>query len=126
MVHDDEVCFAIVSENPINTHHVLVIPKEHYESFIDLPDKLAAHIFLVAKKLSKAIREVCAPDAITHLFDDDVSKGGYNMVSHYKFHIIPRFKEDLHLINWGVLRTGKDRGHVEKYAEEVRAKIYIP
>lgn len=123
MVHDDNVCFAIVGENPINRYHVLVIPKDHYESFIDLPDKVASHIFLVAKKLSKAVREACAPDAVTHLSDDDVSKGGYNMVPHYKFHIIPRFKKDLHLINWAPLRSGEDHDACCKYAKEIKEKL---
>ncbi|MBU1118868.1 HIT family protein [Patescibacteria group bacterium] len=122
-VYEDEVCFAIVSENPINKHHVLVIPKKHYESFIELPDKLAVHIFLVAKKLSKAVREACNPDAITHLFDDDVSKSGYNMVPHYKFHIIPRFKKDMHMIDWGQLRTDQNYDDCCKYAKGIKDKL---
>ena len=100
IIYKDNLCYAIVSKTPINKHHVLVIPKKHYEDFIDLSDKLASHIFLIAKKLSFAIRKACKPDALSHLSDDDTSRSGYNLVKHYKFHIIPRFKNDKIKINW--------------------------
>jgi len=70
------------------------------EDFIDLPDNLAAHLFLVAKKISVAVRNACHPVAIHHISDDDVLKKGYNLVAHYKFHIIPRFKDDGIKIDW--------------------------
>ena len=78
----------------------MVIPLQHFEDFIDLPDDLAAHIFLVAKKISKAMRIACRPSAVSHLSDDDVSKNGYNLVAHYKFHLIPRFENDKVVIEW--------------------------
>jgi histidine triad (HIT) family protein len=56
LLYEDSLCFAVISQNPINKHHVLVIPKEHYQNFTELPDELASHIFIVAKKISKAVR----------------------------------------------------------------------
>ncbi|OGM11419.1 hypothetical protein A2Z22_00880 [Candidatus Woesebacteria bacterium RBG_16_34_12] len=100
VIYKDEKCFAAVSLNPINKYHVMIIPKDHYESFIDLPDDLASHIFLIAKKISAAVRKACNPEAIHHISDDDIHKQGYNLVSHYKFHIIPRFKDDKVQIEW--------------------------
>ena len=100
VIYKDGKCFAAVSLNPINKYHVMVIPNEHYENFIDLPDDLASHIFLVAKKLSLAVRKACNPVAIHHISDDDVKKKGYNLVSHYKFHIIPRFENDKVKMEW--------------------------
>jgi histidine triad (HIT) family protein len=111
-----------ISRNPINNYHVLIIPKVHYENFIDLPDCIAAHIFLVAKKLSEAIRKACSPVAISHLSDDDISNSGYNLISHYKFHIIPRFNDDKVKIDWG---REEDKGveHREMIANENRGYL---
>jgi len=95
IVYQDKLCYVIISRDPINKHHVLVIPKQHYENFVKLPDKLASHIFLVAKRLSAAVRKASKAYAITHISDDDISKSGINLVKHYKFHIIPRFKKDI-------------------------------
>ena len=88
------------SRRPINKYHVLVIPRLHFESFVDLPDATASHLFLMAKRLSVAVRQVCRADAISHLSDDDVTGTGFNIISHYKFHIIPRYKDDRVEINW--------------------------
>jgi histidine triad (HIT) family protein len=120
ILYRDSSCYAVISKNPINKHHVLVIPREHYENFIELPDELASHIFLVAKRISKAVKRACNPDAITHVFDDDISRSGYNLIAHYKFHIIPRFKRDIHVIDWSSLRTDEDDEARSKYALEIK------
>lgn len=100
IIHQDEFSYSVISKDPINRYHVLVIPRKHYENFIDLPDDLACHLFLIAKKLSEAVRKICNPEAIHHVSDDDILKKGYNLVPHYKFHIIPRFKNDGTEIKW--------------------------
>jgi len=121
VVYDDEKCFVVVSLNPINKYHLMVIPKKHYENFVDLPDKLAAHIFLVAKRVSLAVRKACKPLAIHHISDDDIEKKGYNLVPHYKFHIIPRFKDDKIVMRWNRYKlTPKERSDI---AEEVKANL---
>ena len=123
IVYKDDECFAVISADPINKYHVLVIPKKHYEQFVDLPDALASHIFLVAKEISRVVRGVCNADAISHVSDDDVSKSGYNLVKHYKFHIIPRFKENIDTVNWEALRTQADEKTRAQYAEEIKRRL---
>jgi histidine triad (HIT) family protein len=123
VLYDDSLCYAIISKNPINKYHVLVIPKEHYENFIELPDETASHIFLIAKKISKAVRESCDYDAISHLSDDDISKSGLNLAAHYKFHIIPRFKKDMHMIDRGPLRAEETDEARSWYAKEIKKHL---
>ncbi|MFQ6029485.1 MAG: HIT family protein [Dehalococcoidia bacterium] len=101
LVHQDNLCYAVVSTNPINRYHLLVIPNEHFVNFVELPDEVAARVFLVAKGLSAAVRRVCRPDAVTHISDDDLTGKGFNLIPHYKLHIIPRFLSDDVKIDWG-------------------------
>ncbi len=101
LVYQDELSYAIVPLHPINPYHTLVIPKDHFVDFTDLPEDVATRIFLTAKNISAAVRKVCNPDAITHLSDDDIYRKGYNLMEHYKFHIIPRFDNDNVRIDWG-------------------------
>ncbi len=49
IVHETDLTYSIISRNPINTHHAMVIPREHYESFSDLPDDLAAELIVHVK-----------------------------------------------------------------------------
>jgi len=121
IVYEDKECFAAVSLNPINKYHVMVIPKKHYENFVDLPDNLASHLFLVAKKLSLAVRKACKPEAIHHISDDDIQKNGFNLVPHYKLHIIPRFKDDKIKMEWD--RYDLSLEARTKIAEEIKKEL---
>lgn len=123
VVHEDDLCYAVISAKPINRYHVLVIPRAHYENFTDLPDELAAHIFLTAKKLSLAVRKTCNPSAIHHLSDDDIQKKGYNLVPHYKFHIIPRFPGDKIIMEW--YTENLDFETRTRLAEEIKQQFVL-
>lgn len=121
VVYENDKCFAAISLDPINKYHVMVVPKKHYENFVDLPDNLASHLFLIAKKLSLAVRKACNPIAIHHISDDDVQKKGYNLVSHYKLHIIPRFEGDKVKMEWDRYNLSIEEG--AKITEEIKAKL---
>jgi len=123
LIYSDEFCFAIISKNPINRYHILVIPNYHCTRFTTLPDSQAAHLFLVVKKLSILVTKVCSPDAVTYTFDDDITDTGINLVDHLKVHIIPRFKKDLDRIDWGVLRKKELDFKRYAYAERLRKRL---
>ena len=125
LIHEDEFAFAVISLRPINNHHVMVIPRKHYESFVELPDDLASHIFLLAKRISRAVRRVCQADAICHISDDDVTGTGHNLVAHYKFHIIPRFKNDNIVISWDGAREGAGLQARSMFAREIKEELIL-
>lgn len=121
VIYKDDTCYAIVSLNPINKYHILIIPKKHYKNFTDLPDEVASHIFLTAKKLSLAVRRTCNPTAIHHISDDDISEKRYNLVEHYKFHLIPRFENDGVKIEWNRQDLNLDARSC--IAQEIKSKL---
>jgi histidine triad (HIT) family protein len=47
----DEHCVAFLSVNPLAPGHTLVVPREEVDHWIDLDDELAAHLFVVARKI---------------------------------------------------------------------------
>ena len=122
VVYEDHLSYAITTRHPINPYHTLVIPRDHFVDFTDLPDDLAAHIFLIVKNISEAIRNICNPDAITHISDDDIHRKGYNLMEHYKFHIIPRFDNDKVRIDWGNPQDPGLKTRIE-YASKIRALL---
>lgn len=121
VVYEDEKCFAAVSLNPINKYHVMVIPREHFESLEDLTDELAAHLFQIAKKMTKAVRLACDPEAIMRVSDDDIAKKGYNLVPHFKIHVIPRFDNDGVKIDWN--RKDLPLTERESIAQQVKQNL---
>jgi histidine triad (HIT) family protein len=122
-IYEDEYVYAVLSDNPINRYHVLVIPINHYESLSTLPNEVACQIITTVQKLSMAVRKSASADAITYITEDDVTGKGYNMVKHFKFHIIPRYSKDMDLMNWKPLRINLSDVEIQSIATEIRSKL---
>ncbi|HEC64880.1 MAG TPA: HIT family protein [bacterium] len=122
-IYQDEKVFVIVSQNPINKYHSLVIPKKHYRNMVDIPDDLLSHIINISKKISSAVRKASKADAITHVSEDDISNKGYNQVNHFKFHVIPRYEKDMKLIDWSPMRVKSSGKDIRKYTNEIRKQL---
>ncbi|HIP84204.1 MAG TPA: HIT family protein [Methanothermococcus okinawensis] len=95
ILYEDEKTMAFLDINPRSKGHTLVIPKEHYETFEEVPEDVALHLVKTIKK----VLEILKP----------LNYHGYNILSnnkpaagqevpHLHFHIIPRYrgeKEDV-------------------------------
>lgn len=55
-IHQDELCVAIMTIQPLREGHVLVIPKQEINHWYDMDDDLTSHIMLLSKKISQAIK----------------------------------------------------------------------
>ena len=55
IVHADERCFALLSSSPLRPGHVLVVPREEIDHWLDLPPDLAAHVFATAAVVGRAV-----------------------------------------------------------------------
>ena len=122
IVYEDDQVFAVVDKQPINKYHLLVIPRQHHTELARLPDDLGSRVMLVVQKLSTALRTVARPDAISHLSDDDLTGSGFNQVEHFKFHLIPRYRDDGVTIEWN-RNTSPTLTELAKVAEEVRRAL---
>lgn len=54
----DELCFSILTIQPIREGHLLVIPNEETDHWDDVPANTAAHLMRVSQHLAKAIKAV--------------------------------------------------------------------
>jgi len=61
IVWKDERCFALMTINPIQPGHVLVIPREEIDHWLDLPDGLRDHLFKTAQVIGKALMQAFRP-----------------------------------------------------------------
>lgn len=59
-VWEDEQCVAIMTIQPIQSGHLLVIPRQEIDHWDDLPASLSAHLMSVASKLAKALKAAYA------------------------------------------------------------------
>jgi histidine triad (HIT) family protein len=81
--YEDDTSLAFLDIHPKSPGHTLLIPKEHYQWFDELPDGLSDHLFRTAKKLAKDLKQQDGTDYV-HL--SIVGKD----VPHVHIHLIPR------------------------------------
>ncbi len=122
-VYSDGILQALVSRAPINRYHVIIVPRDHVERLPDLSPEMAAAVVSAAQRVSRAIVAAAAPDGITYMTEDDLTGQGYNLVAHWKLHIIPRFRNEAVRIDWA--RT-PDPGSGERaqIADDIRRHLH--
>lgn len=107
LVAEEDLVRAIVSRAPINDYHVMIVPRVHVERLPDLPLHVAAAAMHMAQRVGAAIARASGADGITYITEDDVTGQGYNLVSHWKLHVIARFRGDKVRLEWS---RGEDPG----------------
>ncbi len=90
IVYESDNVIAFADHDPINWGHILICPKEPFETFVDLPDSIHFEIQTVAKDLYARIVKKFNPDGISFIQNN----GTCNELSHYHLHIFPRFDCD--------------------------------
>jgi len=90
--HEDSDSIAFMDVQPVNNGHVLVVPREHYESLLDVPEEIGMHLFKVTMRLANAVRKVTGNDDLNIVVNSGAGAGEDE--PHYHVHIIPRRRED--------------------------------
>ena len=58
LCYEDASALAFMDIQPVNPGHLLVVPREHYESLSDIPPHLNKHLFDVVTMLGPIVRDV--------------------------------------------------------------------
>jgi histidine triad (HIT) family protein len=90
--YEDAQALAFLDIQPVNTGHVLVVPREHYETLTDVPREIGRHIYEVAMRLVPVIQEVANTPDINIVVSSGRAAG--QDVFHYHMHLIPRREGD--------------------------------
>jgi len=97
-VYEDTMFLAFLDIAPSNPGHILVIPKEHHETLLDLPEAICSKILEVVKKVASAATKATSAEGFNVMVNNQAVAG--QLVFHSHFHIIPRYKRD-GLKHWG-------------------------
>jgi histidine triad (HIT) family protein len=92
MCYEDSTALAFMDIQPVNPGHTLVVPRQHYESFLDLPRDLGMHLFDVAMQLGPVIRRVSGMEGMNLIVSSGATAG--QDVYHFHIHLIPRRADD--------------------------------
>lgn len=122
-VYEDELSLAFMDLNPVNTGHVLVIPKKHAPYLKNLDNQTAGHLMKIAHKISLALKKTNIKCEGINLFLAD-GEAAMQEVFHAHLHIIPRFNGDGFGLKHGDKNfVTRERHELDKAAETIKKAL---
>lgn len=113
-IYEDEEFKVIFDIAPATRGHAIIIPKKHVTNIFEIPDDMASHIYLLAKKIAIAFRQVFDMDGFNVLQNNGELAG--QTVFHLHMHLLPRYKTDQVTIRW-------PQGSMPENADEIIEQI---
>lgn len=113
-VHRDDRCVAFMSINPLARGHVLVVPIDEVDHWIDAPSDLVAHLFDVARRIGRAQQQAFGCARV------GVIVAGYE-VPHAHIHVIPT--EHMGQLSFENAAASVDRDDMEAAAAAIRSLL---
>ncbi len=109
-VYRDSLCVAFLSINPLADGHVLVVPIEEIDHWIDMSPELSAHLFSVSHRISRSISQVFPCERIGLII------AGYE-INHCHIHLIP--SQTMSDLNFANAAATVDRSVLESHAQRI-------
>ena len=125
-VFRDERCAAFMDIQPVNSGHVLIVPLSHAGQLSALDAPTAAHLMVVAQRITAALR--ASPircEGVNLLLADGIAAG--QEVSHVHLHVVPRFNADGFGFRYRAeYKNAPAREQLELTAAQIRTMLVRP
>jgi len=110
----DESCVAFMSINPMAPGHVLVVPIEEVDHWVDASPELAAHLFAVAHVIGRAQQSVFECERVGLIV------AGYE-VPHTHVHVLPT--TSMGQLSFANAAASVDRDDLDAWAAAIRSAL---
>ena len=90
VVLDDEVAVAFLDVRPLFPGHVLVVPRSHHETLVDLPPESVEPLFARTRAITAAVELAMGAAGSFVALNNRVSQS----VPHLHVHVVPRNRKD--------------------------------
>ena len=91
-VYEDDKFLAFLDISQAEIGHTLVVPKKHFDNFLEMDDESAKELIVIVKDLANKIKKATGASGINILNNNGATAG--QSVNHVHFHIIPRYEND--------------------------------
>ncbi|MDD2537350.1 MAG: HIT domain-containing protein [Candidatus Absconditabacteria bacterium] len=91
-IYEDENTLVILPKEIESYGHTLIIPKQHYLSFFDIPKTELHHLMDTTQVITLLYQEKLGTSGINLLHASGEDAG--QSVQHFHFHLFPRFSDD--------------------------------
>jgi histidine triad (HIT) family protein len=118
-VHEDERTLAFMDINPINPGHLLVIPKAHAPTVLDVADEDMVACYRAAKRMAGAVQRALNPGGMVVAQFNGAA--AFQSVPHFHVHVIPRWEDDGKGFTWELIKG--DPAEIVQTAAKIRAAL---
>jgi len=119
VVFEDEVSLGFFDQRPVFPGHVLLVPKDHYETLADLPRGLIEPLFGNGQLLTRAVEQALSAEGTFVAINNRVSQ----TVPHLHVHVVPRRKGDgLRGFFWPRQKY-KDGDEIERIRKSIQESV---
>jgi histidine triad (HIT) family protein len=100
-VYEDDKVLVFLDINPTTNGDSLLVPKDHYVTYDEIPDDLLLHMRDVIKKIEAIDKEKLGAEGITLINNNGMGQE----IKHFHIHLMPRYEmEDfIHQVKEGSL-----------------------
>ena len=118
IVLDEPDVVGFLDIRPVFKGHTLLVPREHVDTLLDLPERLVVPLFTTTQRVAAAMTTALGAQGTFVAMNNVVSQS----VPHLHVHVVPRTKGDgLRGFFWP--RTTYDDGEAAAYGEKLRAAL---
>ncbi len=117
-IYEDKNILAFLDISPVNPGHALVMPKAHYETYLDTPDETLANISKKVKKIAQGIKIATEAEGINIMVNAHKAAG--QVVPHLHIHVIPRYLSD-GFKHWVGKKSLEDKSKI--LAEKIKKEL---
>ncbi len=103
--YEDDDFRVIFDASPATEGHVLILPKKHYANVFELPEELASKVYVLAKKVAAALKEITGCNGVNILQNNGEAAG--QTVFHFHMHVIPRYHEEI--LKWNQKEINQEK-----------------
>ncbi len=97
-VYEDDKFYATLDINPANKGHVILFPKNHSTSLMELGNSERNHLIQIASQMITQLKRAVGCGGVNTLYS--IGEDAGQRTEHMVVHIIPRFKDDKVVIYW--------------------------
>lgn len=87
-VYEDDKVLVFLDINPTTNGDSLLVPKDHYVTYDEIPDDLLLHMRDVTKKIEAIDKKKLGAEGLTLINNNGLGQE----IKHFHIHLMPRYK----------------------------------
>ncbi|HAP35217.1 MAG TPA: hypothetical protein DCQ28_04480, partial [Bacteroidetes bacterium] len=119
ILYETDNVISIIDIMPIHYGHALVIPKNEYKNFLEVPESQLGELMTVTQKVAKSLVKTFNLEGFNFFANNGEVAG--QSVFHFHIHITPRYANDNISFNLNLKKYAD--GQMKEIADKIRANI---